>query len=87
MLAVTDQIPAFVSNQPVAALYFIQLLLQSGTLLLFLLKLPLYHAELLLGFTLNIIGYNHCSLQISLKTPPLFCIFLERAIRTSNCLL
>lgn len=79
-----EQTPAFISNQPVAAIHFIQLFLQPGTLLLFLLKLPLYHTELLLSFTLDIIGHNHCGLQISLKTPPLFCVFLERAFRTQN---
>lgn len=74
-----------VNNQPVAALHFIQLLLQSGTLLLLLLQLPLHHTELLLSFTLNVIGDNHCSLQVSLETPPLLCVLLERAIRTPNC--
>lgn len=67
------------NNQPVAALHFIQLLLQPGTLLLLLLQLPLHHTELLLSFAFNVIGYNHCSLQVSLETPPLLCVLLERS--------
>lgn len=73
------------NNQPVAALHFIQLLLQPGTLLLLLLQLPLHHTELLLSFAFNVIGYNHSSLQVSLETPPLLCVLLERAITTPNC--
>lgn len=73
-----------VNNQPAAALHFIKLLLQSGTLLLLLLQLPLHHTELLLSFTFNVIGYHHCSLQVSLETPPLLCVLLERAITTQT---
>lgn len=66
-------------DQPAVALYVPQLLLQLGILLLFLQQSPLYCSKLLLGLTLDVIGYHHRSLQVGLKPPPLLSLLLRIA--------